>query len=387
MPKKDFDAMAARGASGGYSAAQEALRSRVGHPTSVRLHEVQPNPQNPRYPDDDPEVVELAQTLKTVGQLQPAVVISREKYLGFYPELRDELGDQRWVVGIGNRRLAASRLAERTALDIRVAADIETVDDFEDMILIENLQRKALPPLLEAEQLQRRLSRPGQTTRTVGEAIGKSHAYVQQRVDLLKMIPEFKDLLRRGEINVKTARWIATKAADVQRTMLAAGPPYGPSKAAHTGNPVSVRASSNGSSASEGQGEPADQHEHVGPMNGAVAEGVEPAASAGNQVSTSTDDGSASGQPTPPRETPSTQSPTETGQTPTAGQPSPSDTDSSASRPLEVTRASVVQLLDTALGELDRALPAGGDGPVGAALAEAQRLLVGARSALQPKAE
>lgn len=378
--------MDARGASG-YSAAQEALRSRVGHPTSVRLHDVQPNPRNPRYPDDDPEVVELAETLKKVGQLQPAVVISREQYLAFYPELREELGPQRWVVGVGNRRLAASRLAERTALEVRVAADVETVDDFEDMVLIENLQRKALPPLLEAEQLQRRLNRPGQTTRTVGEAIGKSHAYVQQRLDLLRLIPEFQDLLRRGEVNVKTARWIGTKAADVQRTMLADGPPYGPSKAAHAGNPVSTRASSNGSSASEDQGKPADQHEHVGPTNGAVEEGVDPVALAGNPVSKSTDDGGASDRPTPPRSTPSTQSPTETGQTPAAGQPGPSDAGSSAGRPLEVTRASVVQLLDTALGELDRVLPAGGDGPVGAALAEAQRLLVGARSALQPKAK
>jgi hypothetical protein len=48
-----------------------------------------------------------------------------------------------------------------------------------------------LPPLLEAAHLQRRLGRPGETVRSVGAAVGKSHAYVQQRLDLLRMIPEF----------------------------------------------------------------------------------------------------------------------------------------------------------------------------------------------------
>jgi hypothetical protein len=40
------------------------------------------------------------------------------------------------------------------------------------------------------------------------------------------MIPEFQDLLRRGEINIKTARRLGTQPVEKQTAILAAGPPY-----------------------------------------------------------------------------------------------------------------------------------------------------------------
>lgn len=225
MARKDFAAMEARGPSGA-SAARAAMRSRIGHPSSVRLEEVQLNPLNPRYDEDDPAVRELADTLRHVGQLQPALVISREQFLRAYPDQHAVMGPQPWVVIVGNRRLVASRLAGRAALDVRVDADLDSPEELEDRVLIENIQRKDLPPLLEAAHLQRRLSRPGQTMRSVGEAVGKSHAYVQQRLDLLKMIPEFQEMFRAGTVNIKIGRQLGTLSEDDQRAVLAAGPPY-----------------------------------------------------------------------------------------------------------------------------------------------------------------
>lgn len=245
--KKDFAAMEG-GRSSGDSAARAALRSRMAHPTSLRLDEVQPNPLNPRYAEDDPEVQELAATLRRVGQLQPALVMAREQYLQAFPGQAERLGAAPWVVIVGNRRLAAARLAGRPSLDVRVAADLVTAEDVEDRVLIENLQRKNLPPLLEAAHLQRRLARPGQTIRSVGEAIGKSHTYVQQRLDLLQMIPEFQALFRNGVINIRTGRQLGALPEQEQRAILAAGPPYSPGSRngkaggadAVRGNPVST---------------------------------------------------------------------------------------------------------------------------------------------------
>ena len=108
---------------------------------------MQPNPHNPRYAGDDPEIQEMAETMRRVGQLQPALVVSVEQYLRAYPDLRGELGPQPWVVIVGNRRLAASRLAGRRSLDVRVDSELETAEDVEDRVLIENIQRKDLPPL------------------------------------------------------------------------------------------------------------------------------------------------------------------------------------------------------------------------------------------------
>jgi ParB family chromosome partitioning protein len=320
--------MESRRPAGADTAARAALRSRMGHPTSLRLDEVQPNPRNPRYDYDDPETHELATTLAQVGQLQPALVVSRAQYLQAYPDQHDALGPEPWVVIVGNRRLAASRLAGRASLEVRVAADLETEEQFEDRILVENIQRKELPPLLEAAHLQRRLNRPGQTIRSVGEAIGKSHTYVQQRLDLLRMIPEFQQLLRDGEINIKTGRRLGGLPEDEQRAILAAGPPFGVDGESRT----------------------------AGPGEGRVGNRVPSRAPIGERTA-----GTRRGD----------------------GRP----TSAAAPTDLETTRESVEQWLESALAELDRALPAGGDSELGAALADARRHIEQARSVLHRASE
>lgn len=320
--KKDFAAMEG-GRSSGDSAARAALRSRMAHPTSLRLDEVQPNPLNPRYADDDPEVQELAATLRRVGQLQPALVMAREQYLQAFPGQAERLGAAPWVVIVGNRRLAAARLAGRPSLDVRVAADLVTAEDVEDRVLIENLQRKNLPPLLEAAHLQRRLARPGQTIRSVGEAIGKSHTYVQQRLDLLQMIPEFQALFRNGVINIRTGRQLGALPEQEQRAILAAGPPFGVD----------------------------GESRIVGPGEGRVGNRVPGRAPIGERTA---------------------------GTRRRDGRP----TSAAAPTDLETTRESVEQWLDSALAALDRALPAGGDSELGAALAHARRHIEQARSVL-----
>jgi ParB/RepB/Spo0J family partition protein len=383
-PKKDFAAMEGRGRSGD-SAARAALRSRMAHPTSLRLDEIQPNPQNPRYEDEeDPTVRELADTLSRVGQLQPALVVAVDQYVQAYPDFRGRLGHQPWVVIVGNRRLAAARLAGRASLDVRVAGDIETADDFEDRILIENLQRKDLPPLLEAEQLQRRLNRPGQNLRSVGAAIGKSHAYVQQRVDLLGMIPELQELFRQGAINIRAGRKLGALPEAEQRRRLAAGSPFvredanrnsdgEASAGSDPGNPVSnavvddergvgagelVNAVSNGEQRGPGEGNPTARDNPVNP----VATAAEPRdQSEADPARSST---TIEGDDEPPESHPQA---------------------TQLHAGLEAVQLSVGQWLDSALAELDRVLPRDdGTAPnLTQALAETQRHILAARESLR----
>jgi ParB family chromosome partitioning protein len=365
MAKKDFAAMESSRPSGD-SAARAALRSRMGNPTSLRLDEVQSNPLNPRYNEADPEVQELAETLTRVGQLQPALVVTREQYLQAYPDQRNKLGPEPWIVIVGNRRLAASRLAGRPALDVRVAADLDTAEALEDRILIENIQRKDLPPLLEAEHLQRRLNRPGETIRSVGAAIGKSHAYVQQRVDLLAMIPEFRDLLRSGEINIKIGRKLGALPVAEQQARLATGPPYlvsdpqpslSPSDSSELGNPVSTPGTPGSASKPENlvsdAGPPAGVSEVGNPVSNADAHAAtEPAP---RQVSPV--DGLEPEEPVRPRPR-------------------------SASDVRADARLSVAQWLDSALTELDTVLAAHSDEHLDHAFIETQRHILAAREAL-----
>jgi ParB family chromosome partitioning protein len=299
--KKDFAAMDPRHGQT-TSAAAQALRRRSGNPSSIPLSELQPNPDNPRYGYDDPETRELAETLRSAGQAQAATVIPRENYLAAYPDRHDELGPQPWVVIVGNRRLAASHaqpelgpdepaLPARASLDVRVNRELTTAQAIEDLILIENIQRKDLPPLKEAEVLQRRLNRPGETARSVGKAIGKSHAYVLQRVSLLRLIPPFQDLLRTGALDIKTGRLLGARSEEEQRAVLDAGEPYQLLRSTPSGNgqhspPAGNRVSMDGphaalaAAATAGDAdtpEPAQPHEAGNPVSSSVQTADRPA--------------------------------------------------------------------------------------------------------------
>lgn len=385
MARKDFAAMEARRPSGD-NAARAALRSRMAHPTSLRLDELQPNPLNPRYRDDDPEVRDLADTLLRVGQLQPALIVSREQYLTAYPAQASNLGPQPWVVLVGNRRLVASVIASRPALDVRVAADLDTAEAFEDRILIENIQRKALPPLLEAEHLQRRLSRPGQTMRTVGEAIGKSHAYVQQRLDLLKLIPEFQAMLRAGTINIKTGRRLGALPPEDQHARFAAGAPYlDDARPTPSKNPAPGPEPRLDAEPAEGVVNPV----YNTPPDDSAADTERVAV--GNPVynGRSADSAAAAVGNPPPAQEDSVNPVYNTDAGPDAGPRAPAPAapetgrrESTGERDTEQVRLSVTQWLDSALAELDAVLPGQGTSTADRALVESQRHILAARKVL-----
>src|SRR5690349_14049953 len=188
-------------------------------PRRMPINEGVANPLNPRD-DDDPELEQLMATLRCVGQLQPVMVVTKERYLQAHPDQADAVGRAKWVVLGGNRRLMAARKANFRRIDVH-EVQYNTADEFNQAILIENAQRKNLSPIHEAEAIQALMKPPGRTVRSVGAMIGKSHTYVQQRLDLLKLIPEFREMLNSDLLNIKAARSIAIKPEEVQRQLLA----------------------------------------------------------------------------------------------------------------------------------------------------------------------
>ncbi|MGE3795741.1 MAG: ParB/RepB/Spo0J family partition protein [Dehalococcoidia bacterium] len=371
MARKDFAAME-RNLPSGASAARAAMRSRMAHPTRLRLEELQPNPLNPRYDADDPEVEELAATLNRVGQLQPALVITREQYAAAYPD--EPLGPEPWVVIVGNRRLAASRLAGRAMLDVRVVEEMpgsDGVDAIEDRVLIENVHRQDLPPLLEAEMLQRRLNRSGESLRTVAAAIGKTHTYVAQRIALLKLVPELQEMLRTGRLGIRQARELGGLQVDEQQSIAGRLRDMSDEEARGflAGNSRTFPSGSDGASSGQapaaggnrvsrdggvGDREQDDTNHDKANRNDARREDTQQRPS-GNQVSTDASSGAATGRAEKP----------------------------GISADLEATRLSVQQWLDNAAADLDRVLPSGGDAGVGGQLAEARGFIEKARAVLQ----
>lgn len=352
-----------RGLPSGVTAARAAMRNRMAHPTRLRLEELQPNPRNPRYAGDDPEVQEVAATLNRVGQLQPALVITREQYTGAYPD-EPGLGPEPWVVIVGNRRLAASRVAGRDTLDVRVVEELTGADDIEDRVLIENVHRQNLPPLLEAEVLQRRLDRQGESLRSVAAAIGKTHTYVAQRVALLKLVPELQAMLRTGRVSIRHGRELGGRPVDEQLALAAR-------LRAMSDEDARLFLATGGrtlATTPDGAGSGDDVGSAVNPV------------SSGEAIQRQDDAGEdESARPSPAVNPVSSEADASDGETGGAS-------GSRLGTDLETARLSVTQWLDNAAAELDKVLPSGGETGPGRRLAEARQLIEQARAVLWPGA-
>ncbi|MFE3121818.1 ParB/RepB/Spo0J family partition protein [Streptomyces hydrogenans] len=196
-------------------------------PTTVYMHTLVGNPENPRtdadYRDDDSDFRELKESMKSVGQLQPAVAMSREAFLRVKPEHSKALGDAQWVVILGNRRFHAAKQLGWTKFEIRVRDRLGSQDDdkLDEAVVIENIHRKNIPPYKEAEFLQRMVERHGSQEK-VAERIGKSQMYVSNRLALLNLAPELRDVVDTKQLKVKTAEKIAKIQDPEQQKEIAA---------------------------------------------------------------------------------------------------------------------------------------------------------------------
>ena len=196
-------------------------------PTSALLHTVAGNPDNPRDKEDDPELAELTDSYREVGQLQPIGVVSREVYLRHFPQHRETVGNVEWVVVNGNRRLEAARRLRWARVDIVVRDHLGDGDDggsIDEAVMIENIHRKNLAPLREAQFLQRMVERHG-SQRQVAKRIGKTQTFVSQRLSLLRLEPEIRQAVDAGELKVKEAQRLAgVEGRDAQMDAWRKGP-------------------------------------------------------------------------------------------------------------------------------------------------------------------
>lgn len=187
-------------------------------PTTVLMHTIVGNPENPRpeadYTDADPEFAELKASMREAGQLQPLAVISRSAYERIKPGHTKALGDAEWVTVTGNRRLAAARQLGWTRIDIRVQERLgDDEHRIDEAVIIENIHRKNIAPVKEAEFLRRMVERHGSQDK-VAERIGKSQMYVSHRLALLKLAPDIQQQVDAGQVKLKEARQLAGRTSD-----------------------------------------------------------------------------------------------------------------------------------------------------------------------------
>ncbi|MER6465798.1 ParB/RepB/Spo0J family partition protein [Streptomyces sp. NPDC001228] len=183
-------------------------------PAAVELETLAHNPFNPR--EELTAVDETAASLRVRGQIQPVTVVRRNAFLTAHPGQEEALGEAEYVVIDGNRRLAAAHMAGLTQLRIDVHDDLAaTAEDVLEAALIANVHRVDVPPLEQARAIQQLVTSHG-TQAEVARRLGKSGAWVSQRLALLELKPELQELVESGELQVEPARQIGRMPKDQQ---------------------------------------------------------------------------------------------------------------------------------------------------------------------------
>jgi len=162
---------------------------------------IAPNPTQPRSSFSRTGLEELSASIAQHGILQPLSV--RRTDSGGYELIS------------GERRLRAAVLAGLTEVPcILISAD-ETQSSI--LALMENIQRRDLDFLEEAQALQALLQATGQTQEALARQIGKSQSSVANKLRLLKLTPTALRLLRDAGLSERHARALLRLELPVQQ--------------------------------------------------------------------------------------------------------------------------------------------------------------------------
>lgn len=151
---------------------------------------IEPNPFQPRSTFDPAAMEELAESIRTLGLIQPITV--RKK------------SPDRYQIISGERRFRASRLAGLTEMP----AYIRETDDqgMLEMAIVENIQRENLDPIEIALSYQRLIEECDLTQEQMAARVGKKRASVTNYLRLLKLPAKVQHDLKVGLLSVGHAK-------------------------------------------------------------------------------------------------------------------------------------------------------------------------------------
>ncbi len=165
----------------------------AGKMEEIALSLITPNPKQPRTDFDEDALEELADSIRTLGLIQPITVRKED--------------DSRYIIISGERRWRAPQKAGTET----VPAFIREADDrtLHEMALVENIQRQDLNAMEIAISLHRLMEECDVTQDTVAARVGKKRSTVANYLRLLSLPPEVQVALKNDLISMGHAKAIA----------------------------------------------------------------------------------------------------------------------------------------------------------------------------------
>lgn len=155
----------------------------------VKINKIEPNRQQPRKAFEEDSLLELADSIKQFGVLQPLLVQKKKDY---------------YEIIAGERRWRAAKLAG--VKEVPVIVKEYTNQEIVEISLIENIQRENLNPIEEAMAFKRLLEEFDLKQDEVAERVSKSRTAVTNSMRLLKLSDKVQQMIVDDMISTGHAR-------------------------------------------------------------------------------------------------------------------------------------------------------------------------------------
>ena len=158
--------------------------------TEIDIDLIEPNHLQPRTRFDEPQLEELAQSIKQNGVVQP--ILARRIADGHYQIVA---GERRW------------RAAQRAGIQ-RIPAVVREIPDEKmlELALIENIQRQELNAIEEAYAYKRLIETLGLTQEAVAQRVGRDRTFITNYLRLLRLPEDIQQLVEDSKISMGHAR-------------------------------------------------------------------------------------------------------------------------------------------------------------------------------------
>jgi len=158
----------------------------------ISVDRIMPNPYQPRQHFNEEDNIQLSESIKKNGVIQPILVRSK--------------GDGAFELIAGERRLRAARLAGLRVVPaiIRHSTDEQSIQ----LALVENLQRKDLNPMEEARGYHRMMKEFAYSQDMLAQRIGKDRSTIANIVRLVHLPSDVQTLVESGALSLGHAKVI-----------------------------------------------------------------------------------------------------------------------------------------------------------------------------------
>lgn len=166
----------------------------------IDINKIEPNKEQPRKSFNEDSLIELSESIKQHGIVQPLVVTKKDDY---------------FEIIAGERRWRAAKKAELK--EVPVVVKDYSPQEIMEIALIENIQREDLNPVEEAMAYQRLIKEYDLKQDEVAERVSKSRTTITNSLRLLKLDDRVQDMLIQESISSGHARaLLAVKEGDEQ---------------------------------------------------------------------------------------------------------------------------------------------------------------------------